>query len=166
MTICDHLWPDVTICDHLWPDMTICDQIWPSVTSCDQLFLLNCLLPARWTRSRTRAAFAWASPPSRWRSWRSPYSGHTPRCSPESRSPKLQHGITQPILWLFRHLCTIFIGYCDYHLATRTSDIVTIFPIPKANFSTAALLPRDYLLVHLSDIVTILPLPQRSHNIR
>ena len=40
------------------------------------------------------------------------------------------------------------------------SDIVTIFPIPKANFSTVALLPSDYLLVYyLFDIVTILLWP-------
>ena len=43
---------------------------------------------------------------------------------------------------------------------TGISDIVTIFPIPKANFSTVALLPRDYLLVYLLDIVTILPSSQ------
>ena len=39
---------------------------------------------------------------------------------------------------------TVFIGYCAYHLVTRTSDIVNIFPIPKANFRTAVLLPCDY----------------------
>ena len=44
---------------------------------------------------------------------------------------------------------TVDIGYFDYHLVTRISDIVTIFLIPKANFSTAALLPCDYLLVYL-----------------
>ena len=38
--------------------------------------------------------------------------------------------------------------------------------IPKANFSTVALLPCDYLLVNLLDIVTILPWSQGSHNIR
>ena len=43
---------------------------------------------------------------------------------------------------------------------------MTIFPIPKANFSTAASLPCDYLLVHLSDIVTILPSSRGSRNIR
>ena len=40
---------------------------------------------------------------------------------------------------------------------TRISDIVTISPIPKANFSTVPLLTRDYLLAYLSDIVTFLP---------
>ena len=54
-------------------------------------------------------------------------------------------------------LYTVFIGYCDYHLVTRITDIVTIFPIPEANFSTAASLPCYYLLVYLLDIVTILP---------
>ena len=43
---------------------------------------------------------------------------------------------------------TVFIGYCDYHLVTLISDIVTIFPITKGNFSTAASLPCDYLLVY------------------
>ena len=61
---------------------------------------------------------------------------------------------------------TVDIGYCDYRLATRISDIVTIFPIPKANFSTVAVLPCDYLLVHLLDIATILPSSQGSHYIR
>ena len=36
-------------------------------------------------------------------------------------------------------ISTVFIGNCDLHLVTRTSDIVTIFPIPKANFSTVSL---------------------------
>ena len=62
---------------------------------------------------------------------------------------------------------TVFIGYCDYHLVTRVSDIVTIFPIPKANLSTVALLLlRDYLLEYLLDIATILPSSRGSHNIR
>ena len=43
----------------------------------------------------------------------------------------------------------------------RISDIVTIFPISKANFSTVAL-----LLVNLLDIVTIFPSSRGSHNIR
>ena len=49
---------------------------------------------------------------------------------------------------------------------THISEIVTIFLIPKANFSTVALLPCDYLLVYLSDIVTILPSSRGSHNIQ
>ena len=52
--------------------------------------------------------------------------------------------------------CTVFVGYCDYNFVTHKPDIVTIFPIPKANFSTVALLPCDYQLVYLSDIVTTL----------
>ena len=48
---------------------------------------------------------------------------------------------------------TVFIGYCDQHLVTRIQDIVTIFPIPRANFSIVASLPCDYLLVNLLDIV-------------
>ena len=51
---------------------------------------------------------------------------------------------------------------CD----TYISDIVTIFPIPKANFSTVALLPCDYSLVYLLDIVTILPSSWGNHSIR
>ena len=43
---------------------------------------------------------------------------------------------------------------------TRISDVVTIFPIPKANFGTVALFHCDYLLVYLLDFVTILPLPE------
>ena len=43
---------------------------------------------------------------------------------------------------------------------TRISDIVTVFPIPKANFSTVSLLPCDCLLVYLLDFVIILPLPE------
>ena len=58
------------------------------------------------------------------------------------------------------------IGYCDYHLVTRISDIETTFSISKANFSTVALLPCDYLLVNLLDIVTLLPSSRGSHNIR
>ena len=54
---------------------------------------------------------------------------------------------------------------CDYHLVTRLSDIVTIFPIPKANFSTVTLLPCDYLLVYILDIGTILSWSLGSHNI-
>ena len=63
-------------------------------------------------------------------------------------------------------MVTVFIEYCYKHLVTHILDIVTIFPIPKANFSTVALLPCDYLLVYLFDIVTILPWSQGSHNIR
>ena len=47
----------------------------------------------------------------------------------------------------------------------QKSDIATISPIPNANFSTVALLPRDYL-ANLLDIVTILPSSWGSHNIR
>ena len=43
---------------------------------------------------------------------------------------------------------SLYIGYCDYHLVTCISDIATISPIPKANFSTAAVLRCDYLLVY------------------
>ena len=63
-------------------------------------------------------------------------------------------------------MVTVFIEYCYKHLVTHILDIVTIFPIPKANFSNVALLPRDYSLVYLSDIVTILPSSRVTHNIR
>ena len=63
-------------------------------------------------------------------------------------------------------LSAVFIGYCDYHLVTCISDIVTIFPIPKANFGTAALLPCDCLLGNSLDIVTIYPSSRGSHKIR
>ena len=39
-------------------------------------------------------------------------------------------------------------------------------PFPKANFSTVALLPCDYLLLFLLGIVTILVVSRGSHNIR
>ena len=48
-------------------------------------------------------------------------------------------------------------------ILTRISDFVTH---PKANYSTVALLPCDYLLVYLLDILTILQLSRGSHNIR
>ena len=59
----------------------------------------------------------------------------------------------------------LWLSPCDY-LLENLLDIVTIFPIPKANFSTVALLPCDYLLMNLLDIVTILSSSQGSHNIR
>ena len=98
-----------------------------------------------------------------------------------ARHPEGSPGYTKAVINLLLHMkekgvdinemgvngvgFTVFIGYCDYHLVTRTSDITTIFPIPKANFSTVALLPCDYLLVYLLDIVTILPSSRGSHNI-
>ena len=77
------------------------------------------------------------------------------------------HATSSPCSFrFFRQQSTVFIGYCDHHLVTRISDIVTTIPIPKANFRTVALLSCDYLLVYLLDIVTILPSSQGSHNIR
>ena len=66
-----------------------------------------------------------------------------------------REAISDSLSWMRE--VTVENGNCDYRLVTPISDIVTIFPIPKANFCTAALLPCDYLLVYLLDIVTILP---------
>ena len=85
-----------------------------------------------------------------------PRAGEPRRLLPRGRRGEMpvRPGL-QDLLPLHLLVSTVFIGYRDYHLVTRKSDIVTIFPILKANFSTVASLPCDYLLVHLSDIVTI-----------
>ena len=57
-------------------------------------------------------------------------------------------------------------NYKYLDLKRRGEELRLFSQSPKANFSTVALLPCDYLLVNLLDIVTILPWSRGSHNIR